>query len=78
VTVNQSLEDEATSEVNQMMEDLSYDCKYTDEKKKEIKEKSPFNLLTPIIIEDQRLMGLIDTGSDISIIDYSEPSYLYI
>jgi hypothetical protein len=60
--------DEATSEINSMMEGLTYDCKYTNtEKEKEVNDM--FNLLTPIIIENQKLMGRIDTGRDISFIN---------
>ncbi|EIE87751.1 hypothetical protein RO3G_12462 [Rhizopus delemar RA 99-880] len=67
-----ALLDQATSEVNTMMEGLSYDCKYQNKErtldKKEIKANA-FNLLTPIIIENEKLMGLVDTGSDTSFID---------
>lgn len=51
-----------------LMEDLSYNCKYPNtENKNESNEM--FNLLIPIIIENQKLMGRTDTGSDISFIN---------
>ncbi|EIE89635.1 hypothetical protein RO3G_14346 [Rhizopus delemar RA 99-880] len=62
--------DKATAEVEAMMEDLSYDCKYPSKSKnKACNDNSAFNLLTPIFIENTKLIGLIDTESDASFID---------
>ncbi|KAG1094667.1 hypothetical protein G6F40_012487 [Rhizopus arrhizus] len=62
--------DKATAEVEAMMEDLSYDCKNpSKDKDKACSDNSAFNLLTPIFIENVKLIGLIDTGSDVSFID---------
>ena len=66
-----TLMSEAASTVDTMMEEMSYECKYINEKKKEIKAKGAFNLLTPIIVENQKLMGLVDTGSETSFINFS-------
>ncbi|EIE78982.1 hypothetical protein RO3G_03687 [Rhizopus delemar RA 99-880] len=62
--------DKATAEVEAIMEDLSYDCKYPNKNNdKEYSDNSALNLLTPIFIENVKLISLIDTGSDASFID---------
>jgi hypothetical protein len=47
------------------MEDESYNCKYD----KHSSVKDGFNLITPIIIKEKKLIGLCDPGSDISCIN---------
>ena len=64
--------EEAEKEVSSQMEGLSFDCKYPHNKKVNVNDRlranSSFNLLTPVIVEGIKLMGLVDTGSDISFV----------
>ena len=57
----EDLLDQATANVSTMMEGVSFDCKYQEKLKD---KRGKMNLLTPILIENQKLMGLVDTGSE--------------
>ena len=61
----EDLLDQATANVSTMMEGVSFDCKYQEKLKD---KRGKMNLLTPILIENHKLMGLVDTGSDVSFI----------
>lgn len=65
--------EKATAEIHDMMEELSYECKYTKNEKNRVDESkaNAFKLLTPIIVENQHLVGCIDTGSSTSFINSS-------
>lgn len=67
----EALVKEAAANIDVEMNDASYDCKYKKEKllsEKDFKTNQ-FNLLTPIIIENCKLVGLVDTGSETSFIN---------
>ncbi|KAG2191771.1 hypothetical protein INT47_012821 [Mucor saturninus] len=50
--------------IDEDMEEISFECKYLlDRIERRIKANDAFNLTTPIIIENQKLIGMIDTGS---------------
>ena len=51
-----------------MMEGLSYDGK-KEKGRKKYEADNAFNLLTPIIVQHKKLIGMIDTGSDVSFIN---------
>jgi hypothetical protein len=54
------------------LENASYDCKYLNKNKSDkFKANDAFNLCTPLIVESERLLGQVDTGSSCSFISLS-------
>jgi hypothetical protein len=55
------------------IENQSYQCKYLNENKKsdKLKANDAFNLCTPLIVESERLLGRVDTGSSCSFVSLS-------
>jgi hypothetical protein len=64
-------DDLATSAWKRMSEDQSFDCKSKDSSNKRFAHitNGPLNFLTPLYIEGKKLLGKVDTGSDVSIIN---------
>jgi transposase InsO family protein len=60
-------EEDEDKKVKEAMEDLSYDCKFDDDKSHNT--RSTFNLMTPIYIEGRRLVAKVDSGSDVACIN---------
>ena len=58
-----------------MLDKLAYDCKSVDNNFEILMTKTeginPFKLITPIYVENVKLLGKVDTGSDISCINKS-------
>lgn len=62
--------EQVVTDIDSDMEDVHFDCKYQNKEiQKRIEANDAFNLLTPIIIENQKLIGMVDTGSSCTIID---------
>jgi hypothetical protein len=68
----ESTVEQVITDIDSDMEDIHFDCKYQNKEiQKRIEANDSFNLLTPIIIENQKLIGMVDTGSSCTIIDFN-------
>ncbi|CAO3688748.1 unnamed protein product [Rhizopus stolonifer] len=65
-TEKDSILEQVDNNIDSQMEDIHFDCKDLE---KRIKANNAFNLLTSIIIENQKVIGMVDTGSSCTFIN---------